>query len=264
LWKLATGDDEPLRLAAIGALGLTVTLDDLPRLLNHLVDPQSPDVAQATKAALRKACLRMPDREATANILLDRMSQAPITAKSDLLDLLGELGGEKALQGVSAAAKGDDEAIQDAATRVLGGWMSPDAAPVLLQLAQQGNPKFRVRTLRGYLRIAKQLDVPLAERIAMCREALSTAQRRDEKALAFEVLATHPSAESLAVVVPYLDDASLNAAAAAAAVSISEKIVDSDPAAVAAAMGKAAQVAGDAEVVQRAKRLIRKTKKSTQ
>ncbi|HUT13181.1 MAG TPA: HEAT repeat domain-containing protein [Thermoguttaceae bacterium] len=260
LLKAADDNDQEIRLAAIEALGFTVGPDDLPALIGRLVGSGTPEVTAATKEALRKACLRMPDRDACAAQLLERMPTASTSGKSDLLDLLGELGGTKALEGVSAAAGDGDEAVQDAATRVLGEWMSPDAAPVLLELATAGNDKFKIRCLRGYIRIARQLDVPLAERITMCRQALDIAPRDDEKKLVLDVLALYPSPESLSLVVPYLDNAGLKEAASTAAVAIAEKILDPHPAPVAEAMQKTIEATGDADLAARAKRLLRQAK----
>jgi len=260
LWKAADDNDREIRLAAIEALGFTVGPDDLPALIGRLIDSNAPEVTAATKEALRKACLRMPDRDACAAQLLKRMPAASTSGKSDLLDLLGELGGTKALEGVSAAAGDADEALQDAATRVLGEWMSPDAAPVLLQLATSGNDKFKVRCLRGYIRIARQLDVPENERMAMCRQALAAASRDEEKKLVLEVLGRYPSSESLSLVVPCLDNAGVKDAAGAAAVAIAEEILDAHPAPVAEAMQKAIETTADAELTARAKRLLRKAK----
>jgi glycine/D-amino acid oxidase-like deaminating enzyme len=41
---------------------------------------------------------------------------------------------------VAAAAKSNDPALQDASTRLLGIWMTPDAAPVLLELSKGPQP----------------------------------------------------------------------------------------------------------------------------
>ncbi len=118
--------------------------------------------------------------------------------QADLLDLLGDLGGTLALHRVVAAAKSNDEQLQDAATRVLGRWMSPDAAPAAPTLTKTGNNKFKVRTLRGYIRIARQLNVPTEQRIEMCKTALSLADRDEDRSLVLETLARYPSPVSLA------------------------------------------------------------------
>ena len=51
--------------------------------------------------------------------------------------------------------------------------MTADAAPVLLELATSGPKAFRVRCLRGYIRIPRQLKVDDDQRLAMCRKALA-------------------------------------------------------------------------------------------
>jgi hypothetical protein len=142
--------------------------------------------------------------------------------------------------------------------------MSPEAAPVLLDLAKTApDEKYKTRALRGYIRIARQFDVPLAERIAMCRETLSAAWRADEKKLALEVLDRYPAAEGLALAAAQLGDAQVRADAAATAVAIAEKILESDPAAVADAMRKVAEAGVDRGLMDRAKALLdRATEKS--
>jgi HEAT repeat protein len=260
LLKLAEGDDEALRAAAIGALGLTVGLDELPTLIDRFLAAKTPELGAATKEALRKACMRMPDRAAAAALLIGRMQAAPTAVKADLLDLLGVLGGAKALEGVARAARDPNEELQDAATRVLGEWMSADAAPVLMELAKSGSEKFRIRCLRGYIRIPRQLDVPENERIAMCREALALARRDDEKKLVLEVLARYPSGESLSLAAPFLDSPTLKEEAGQAAVAIAEKIGETHPAEVAEAMSKVIAATGDSELAGRAKRALRRAK----
>jgi HEAT repeat protein len=256
LFQLVESPDKSTRDAAIAALGLTVGLDDLASLARTLIRPPTPDVAEVAKEALKKACLRMPDRAACATILIDQMADVSPETKVDLLDLLGVVGGPKALAFVGKAARDDSEEIQDAATRVLGQWMSADAADVLLVMAKSGNEKFRVRTLRGYIRIARQLDVPLTERLAMCKTALQIASRDAERALVLDTLSLYPTVQSLGLVTPYLGQSGLEEAASKSAVAIAEKILKSNPAAVAPAMKKVLDATEDPELAGRARRLM--------
>ena len=76
--------------------------------------------------------------------------------------------------------------------------MTPDAAPKLLNLAQpKADDKYRIRALRGYLRIARQMQLAAAERAQMCDEALKLAGRDEERLLALRVLEIHPSLAGL-------------------------------------------------------------------
>jgi hypothetical protein len=172
------------------------------------------------------------------------------------MELVTAVGGAKALASLAAAARSSDEAMRDLGSRLLGEWMGPDAAPVLLEFAKTPNNKYKVRALRGYLRIARQFEVPLDERIAMCREAIKAAQRADEKELALEVLQRHPTAASLALAAGCVNDPETRAAAAIAAVDIAGKILKSDPAAVAAAMKQVVEAGGDRKTTARAKALL--------
>ena len=62
----------------------------------------------AAQKALRAACVRMPDREACAAELAAAMSRAPAATRPILLEILGDMGGAKALATIGAAVKGSD------------------------------------------------------------------------------------------------------------------------------------------------------------
>jgi len=255
LLKAADDADAQVRAAALAALGSTLGQRDLPVLIARVVNPQKPEDAKAAAEALHAACIRMPDREACAATLIAAMSQAPVPLKCRFLEILGAMGGPKALAVVGAAARDANPEIQDAASRLLGEWMSAEAAPVLLDLAK-ADAKYKNRALRGYIRIARQLDVPAAERLAMCREAWQLCQRDDEKKLVLDALRRYPSAQGLAMVIPHLRNTALKAEAGSAAVSIAEKIVRRNPAAVADAMKQVLDAGADGDVAIRAKALL--------
>jgi hypothetical protein len=256
LLKDATSSDESIRLAAIAALGMTVGFEQFDALIQRFIDAPNAPEAEVAKTALLTACTRMSDRNGAAEKLLAAMSGATAEEKASLLELLAALGGEKALQGVAAAARSGDSALQDAASRVLGEWMSADAAPVLLSLAESGSEKYRVRALRGYLRIARQLDVAGPQRMAMCREVSKLCKRDAEKKLILEVLRRYPSAEGLSMALPYLQSTALKSEAGRAAVVIGEKILSGNAPAVADAMKQVLDAGCDAEVTNRAKALL--------
>ena len=85
--------------------------------------------------------------------------------------------------------------MQDVATRVLGEWMTIDAGPVLLELATDPKSSFRVRALRGYLRLPRQFgpQMPDGQRVAMCRLGWDAAYRDAERELVLEVMGRYPS-----------------------------------------------------------------------
>ena len=198
LLPLATHADAGVRIAAITALGPTVDLANLEPLVSAAIAPTSAAEGEAARAAVREASVRMPDREACAAILAEPLAVAAAPAKLMLLDVLGEVGGERALATIAAAAASGDEPLEDAATRILGKWMTADAAPVLYEIAAATpGGKFKTRALRGYLRIARQFTLPDAERAEMCRKAVAIARDEADRKAVAEILERYPAVAEL-------------------------------------------------------------------
>ncbi|MFV1964619.1 MAG: HEAT repeat domain-containing protein, partial [Pirellulaceae bacterium] len=258
LFKAADGSDQQLRLVAIQALGETIRPEDLQTLTSRLTSPKNADELAAVQAALRAASIRMPDREECAARLAGYIADAPPAVKVFLLELLAEVGGDTALKAVSGYARSSDDAIQDAATRVLGEWTGTDAAETLLELANSlTHNRYKIRTLRGYIRVVRQF-VPDEEKPAMCQKAMKASARVQEKQLVLEVLGRVPSATALSQVVAYVGDDRLKKEAGFAAVAIGEKILDADPSAVAGAMEKVLGAGASGDTARRAKALLAK------
>ena len=200
LLPLASHPDAKVRTATIVALGPTVDLANLDVLVAAALAPKTPAEGEAARAAVREASVRMPDREACATKLAAALEQAPAEAKGMLLDVIGEVGGTKALETVAAAARSGEASLEDAATRLLGKWMTSDAAPVLLSLATaEPGGRFKTRALRGSIRIARQFVLPDGERAELCRQVLAAAREDADRRAVLEILVRYPSAATLAV-----------------------------------------------------------------
>jgi HEAT repeat protein len=225
LVKAVDHPDAAVRGAALTALGATVGAKDLPVLVSQVVSPQNSKDAEVAQKALRSACVRMPDREACAAELVAAMSKAPAPAKPILLEILGEMGGAKALATIGAAVKGSDPELQDTGSRVLGEWMTLDAAPVLLDLAKTApSDKYQVRALRGYIRLARQFSKSDKERAEMCQSALDASGRAAEQQLVLTVLEKYPSSDGLTVVMKARQVPALKEDSARVALAIIQKL----------------------------------------
>jgi len=213
LLHLAESDDATTREVAINALAATVRMEHLSDFISVATKAQSSFGYVAMRSALAAACVRMP-QEGCAEKLAAALSGAPTTARRLLLEQLASVGGATALETVVAAARSDDADMQDDATRLLGEWLTADAAPALFDLAKTlPEGKYQIRALRGYVRIARQLDMTPEERVAICRNALAIAKRSDDKVLVLEVLKRYPTREGLQLAEPLLEDPELRAAA---------------------------------------------------
>ena len=225
LVKSLRSDDRAVRRAALAALGETIRQSDLPVLIEEALKAEGEEESSAALTALHAAAVRMPDREDAAGLVSAAFATAPSEVKVKLLATLGSMGGPRSLAAIAEAIKTGDDPLKDAGSRLLGEWMTADAAPVLLDLAKSNIPdKYKVRALRGYIRIARQFKVPDADRIVMAREALAAAGRLEEQQLALTILERYPSLESLEVAATAASNPELKNDAARAAMLIAQKI----------------------------------------
>jgi HEAT repeat protein len=262
LVKAAKDADVGIRLSAVKSLGETAGPDQLPELVAAFLAARTPDDTAALQNTLTAISVRTKDRDACVVKLLAAAAAAPIASRSTMLDIAGNIGGGAALQAVVAAAKGGDPQLQDAAFRILGQWMTADAAPELLMLAKTaGNEKLKTRALRGYIRIARQLQLSQDQRLAMCRQAIAAASRNEEKRLALDALRRAQTAPSLDLAAQHLSEPALRDAAAAAAVAIAERLVGTQPAAVAKAMTQVVNAAPNKDLLGKAKLLLDRASK---
>ncbi|MBN2475428.1 MAG: HEAT repeat domain-containing protein [Pirellulales bacterium] len=231
LLSAADDPDAEIRAAALLALGETVGADNLAVLITRVAGPEKPEDARPARQALRAACIRMPDREACAARLVAAMPEAPLSAQCTMLEILGAMGGSKALEAIGAAAKDASPELQDTASRLLGEWMDVDASPVLLDLAKTApEEKYKIRAVRGYIRLVRQFTVPDQQRAEMCRAVLAVAERDAEKKLVLEVMQRYPSLDMLRLAVDLAKAAdaagapAAKAEAAAVSLAIAQKI----------------------------------------
>lgn len=248
IYESLASSDQEVKLAAVAALGQLIPLTDLELLTSRALSGDNTPMTAAAQAALQTAALRMADREATAAKLAACLGGASAEGQTYVLELLGKVSGPTALEAVVAAARSSDAGLKEAATKVLGEWPNPEAAEALLELAKTDpENKYRVRALRGYIRIARQLQLPDATKLAMFHAAMQAATRDADKQVALDILSRIPSAKTLQLAVTFLDQAGLKTHAADAAVKIAARLVTEQPRQVAEAMQQVvdAQVGGN-------------------
>ncbi len=225
LLKAAGDSKASVRSAALTALGETVELDNVAILIERVVAPQHAEDREPAAKALRAAAVRMPDRNACAEKLVAAMPNADMPQKVTLLETLGAMEGEVALKAIGSIAHDGSPELQDVASQLLGKWMTVDAAPVLMGLAKSDiDNKYKIRALRGFIRIARQFDLPEKQRAEMSEAAMAAAERDEERKLVLEVLERYPSVETMRLAVAAAKTPALADEAKATALAIAQKI----------------------------------------
>ena len=225
--------DPAVRARAVACLGEIVDLGRLPVLVKRATTPPAGGSAADTEGAmkaLRAAAVRMPDRDACADTLVAAMAGAPAEQKVALLDILGQVGGAKALAAIVAAARSGEAGLQDASTRLLGNWMTPDAGPPLLDLAAtMPAGKFQDRAFRGYLRILRQFTPADADRAVMGRKAFAAARDVDDRKAVIDAVKRTPTMDMLRMTVDAGEVPELRDEAREAAAMIVTKMANAPP-----------------------------------
>jgi HEAT repeat protein len=258
LLKAVEEADGEMRIVAIKALGDMAGVAELSALIVAMTKAGSNEEMQSAEGALAGACARIGDGEACAEKLVGALAQAQVGPKRALLRILRSVGGEKALEAVRKAAKDGNAEIGDTAIRALCDWTSADASGDMLEIAKtSANATYKTLGLRGYIRLIGDKAIADDKKLAMCKEAMALAQRNEEKRLVLGALGGMGSAEALALAIAHLENAGTKDEACAAAVAIGQRLVQSNPAAVAEAMKKVLeQVTPNTEAARRAKALL--------
>jgi hypothetical protein len=153
------------------------------------------------------------------------MAQLPVQTRPSLLEILGAMGGTKALEAMVAAVKGSDADLQETASKLLGEWRTIDAAPALLDLTKTApGDKYRGRALRGYIRIARQFIIPNGPRAEMCQHALDAATRPEDQKLVLVILERYPNIDTFKVAAKAMQIPALKEDANRVAQAIAQKL----------------------------------------
>ena len=260
LLQAAREADPEVRLAALKTLAELAGPAEIPALLESLAKAAAPEDLEATERALGAAFGRSGNPDSCAEKLIALLPEARPGLKQAVLRLLQSLGGSKACQAVLAAATDADPEVRGAAFGLLGEWQTAEVVPDLLRLAQTAaEPTDRLLCLRSYLRLAGNKDVPVDQRLAMCRQAGPLIQRPEEKKLLLGVLGGIPAPDALSLVTPYLADPATQQEASAAVLAIAEQLAQgSDAAKALEPLQKVAQTASGADLARRAEALLAK------
>ena len=246
--------EDSVRLAALGALRFLADQRQVVTLVRLLKAARDDKQRHTAELALLAVCSR--SGEACAEGIVAGLADADVASRVVLLHGLARAGGPKALEAIVGRLKDGDQAVRDEAVRMLSIWADPAAVEHLSAIAKEGESlRHQVLAIRGLVRLASPQGEKPAD-LEILAEAMSLAQRPQEKRLVLGVLGGVATAESLAVVTSAMDQPGLADEAGLAAVMIAEKIEEGDKAEIRAAMEKALACAKGPKIRQRAQKVL--------
>jgi HEAT repeat protein len=260
LLKVMSDTDISIRMAAAKSYGALAGVAGIPVLIDKLMKSTDGGESGLYERMLGSVCSLAGDKDACTRKLVDALSKAGPAVKPALLRTLRVTGGPDAVKAVRGAVDDADKEVHTTAVGVLSEWTTTDAAPLLLELAKNSRePADKLLALRGYIGIALQSGVAAQDKLTICRQAAPIIGREEEKRMLLGALGSVASAESLDLIVPYLDDPAVKAEAVVAVMAIAEKRQKNQYAGAAkAALEKVVKVAVDDPAVRkRAEELLK-------
>ncbi|MHC4248345.1 MAG: HEAT repeat domain-containing protein [Planctomycetota bacterium] len=229
--KAARDRDENIRSAALKGLATVAGLNEMPDMVDMLLEFEGGSERSALEKALAATALRVSDPEARTEAMVSGLDRADADAKARLVKILGRLGGRGALSGVRRQLRSRDADVATAAVRAFGDW--PDASPAadLLDIIKTTrNDIHRVLAFRGFIRAANMpSERSVAETGRMYADALELARNATEKKSVLAGLAGARSEGAIRLVEGLLSDPAVKAEAELALVQIASNCRDSAP-----------------------------------
>lgn len=250
----AEDGDAPVRMAALTALRVLAGPEQTTALVKLLKAAKDDQEQYKAEMALMTVCNK--GKQACAEPVLAGMTGASPTARAAFLRALARAGGDRALATIVAATKDPQTTVRETAVRLLAYW--PDAAAVapLKAIALEAESVAQqALAVQGIVRLASPSRDRRADLALLC-EAMKLARRPEEKRMVLGILGGIASGQSLALVVPVLDDAALADEACLAVVLIAEKLDDSANAQRRAALEKARDKAHDPQIRERIRKAL--------
>ncbi len=214
---------------------------------------------EAADRAVWLTCLRIEDPDQRSAPLLAALEEGDQNAAVVLLPTLARIGDPAALPAVRRAMGSDQRQVRDAGHRALANWPDPIVVDELLQIAKTSEvDTYRIWALRAFARLIVMPDDRSAEEtFRMLRDAMPLAQRVEDKRLFLSRLSAVRVPEALDLLMTYVGDPELEAAAVPAIFTLAKGLSQSHPQQAAAALNEIQPLVTDPEIEQQIPRVLR-------
>jgi HEAT repeat protein len=262
--QAARSPDAAVRLAALKALAIMATDQDVESLIGLLRATAPGAERAAADRAVWMSCQKIPDRAQRPAPLLAALEQADLAGQTAILPSLARLGGDQALAAVHRAMQSPDQALRDAGYRALANWPDASVANELLDIVRTSPVQtHRIWALRAYARVVSLPSKrPPQQTFEMLRQAMLLATRTDDRALIVTRLGAVRVPDALALLLSLVDDPQLRQVAVPAVFELAKGLSRSHPDAARAALEKVRLLSTDQAILKQIPRVLRDLKKA--
>ena len=268
LFELAQHTNDSVRVSSLKALAELVRPADLASLVGLVVSANDSNVRAETAEALNSACQRLSTghRQIPAGPLITGVTTGSSATRAALLPICSGLALPEVRVALRTAATDLDPEVKTAALRALCDTVDPELLDDLVNLAR-GTKDENLRTLAiaGSVRVATQEEgvrIPPDRQVVVLRAVLEAATNPAQKRMVLAGLGDVPVVDSLKLVDPLVDDASVRNEAARAAIKIGTVLPSMQAQEVLPVLNKALAAASDDPLRQALQAAINKVQAS--
>lgn len=264
LLKTAQDANAKVQYESFKVLQALADFKQLPKLVELLINVRHATVRKEAE----RTVVAISGGIGHANAVLRALpSVKDVRARCSLLSVLGRIGDSNGLEVLQKALEDDNAEIQAAGIRALSEWPSSvsadEATALLLGVAKSSEDRIhRILALRGYVRLIGVIDLPAAEKVKMCKQAMSLAPSVNERRGVLSALANIKSCRALQMAAGYLEDKDLQQEAEVAVVRIAEGTAGDHGEETKAALLKVIQSSKNESVRQQAQQVVDKLEQS--
>ena len=213
--------NEDVRRAALAGLENLAGPQDMPRLINMLLESDRNQEVRLIQNAIVASANQIEEMEKRTDLLLETMQTASEEKQPDLLRPLSRIGGRNALQSVIAKTKSENLQLQTVAISVLADWPDIDAAEELSRIWRNTkSQKYLLVAIRGYVRLVHESDMAPEKKLDRYKDVLGHVSYPAAKAITLGRLGGIRSLEAFKIAVSFLEHPALRSQAASAAARI--------------------------------------------
>jgi HEAT repeat protein len=259
LLKAAQSPGAAARLEAWRALEIMADAEHAETLVALLCKTPLGEEREAADRAVWLTCQRIADPAQRSAPLLAALEKGDENTPAALLPTLARIGGSAALPAVRNAMQSSNPVVRDAGYRALANWPDATVADELLEIARTSDVEaYRIWSLRAYARlVALPSDRPAEQTFEMLRDAMKLAVRNEDKELFLSRLSAVRVPEALDLLMSYVADPRLGAAAVPAIFTLAKGLSQSHPEQAAAALTKIQPLVKDAAIEQQIPKVLR-------
>ncbi|HEX4122541.1 MAG TPA: HEAT repeat domain-containing protein [Verrucomicrobiae bacterium] len=263
LAEIARGGDDSTRAASFQALASLAGPRQIPGMIQSVIDAKTDDARSEASDALSVAYQRIESQSghADASPIADAVRTAPLDARLSLLPVCAALSEEPARAALRASLQDSNPRVRGAAVSAACDTHDPEMLENLVQLAANSDKKTQLLATRGAVRLITEeegVKIPVHAKLHALHSLLGSVVDPDEDRLVLSGLASLHDEQSLAEVVPLLDNPAVRPEATRAVIDISSAIYAAHPAVVTPALKKVLEVTADPATKKDARAVLRK------